>query len=77
MEAVDRIAAGTAPCVQQPAEGATYDKMWKKKELAEIKWDKPAWGLHNFIRGNDKVWHDIACLDRLQCVPHWEHSAES
>ena len=30
--------------------------MWKKKELAEVDWNRSAWELHNFIRGNDKVF---------------------
>ncbi|XP_065175810.1 cytosolic 10-formyltetrahydrofolate dehydrogenase-like [Sycon ciliatum] len=55
VEAVGRIAAGTAPSIPQPADGATYDKMWKKKELAQINWQQTAWELHNFIRGNDKL----------------------
>lgn len=54
-EAVDLIAEGNAPGTPQPEEGATYDQMWKKKELAKIEWNKPGLGLHNFIRGNDKL----------------------
>eukprot|EP01087_Luapelamoeba_hula_P024361 TRINITY_DN9245_c0_g1_i1.p1 TRINITY_DN9245_c0_g1~~TRINITY_DN9245_c0_g1_i1.p1 ORF type:complete len:908 (-),score=182.35 TRINITY_DN9245_c0_g1_i1:244-2967(-) len=54
-EAVDLIQQGKAPRITQPEEGATYDKMWKNKDLAKIPFDKPAWTIHNFIRGNDKV----------------------
>lgn len=56
-EAVRLIALGTAPCIPQPEEGASYDPIWKKKEVGQIPWDKmkTAQQLHNFIRGNDKV----------------------
>jgi len=54
-EAVRQIEEGRAPRIQQWEGGATYDKIWNKKELAEIKWDQPALTLHNFIRGNDKL----------------------
>lgn len=54
-EAVRLIAEGKAPRITQTEEGATYDKIWKKKDLAEIKWDQTAQTIHNFIRGNDKI----------------------
>ncbi|CAJ0933258.1 unnamed protein product, partial [Mesorhabditis belari] len=55
-EAVEMIAAGTAPRIVQPEEGASYDPyITTKPELAEIDWKKTQWQLHNFIRGNDKV----------------------
>lgn len=54
-DAVSLIEQGKAPSVLQWEGGATYDKIWKKKEVAEIKWDQPALSLHNFIRGNDKL----------------------
>ncbi|XP_002736701.1 cytosolic 10-formyltetrahydrofolate dehydrogenase-like [Saccoglossus kowalevskii] len=53
-EAVDLIHEGKAPRIAQSEEGATYDKIWKKKSVAEINWNQPAEVLHNFIRGNDK-----------------------
>ncbi|CAB4005971.1 Cytosolic 10-formyltetrahydrofolate dehydrogenase [Paramuricea clavata] len=62
VEAVDLISDGKAPRIVQPEEGATYDKIWKKKEVAKIHWDQPAEKLHNFIRGNDKLpgaWSNI------------------
>ncbi|XP_070557579.1 mitochondrial 10-formyltetrahydrofolate dehydrogenase-like isoform X2 [Ptychodera flava] len=61
-EAVDLISEGKAPRIPQPEEGATYDKIWKKKEVAQIKWDQPGEVLHNFIRGNDKqpgAWTNV------------------
>jgi formyltetrahydrofolate dehydrogenase len=54
-EAVDLIAKGEAHKVNQPIEGATYDKLWRDKKLAEIDWNQPALNIHNFIRGNDKL----------------------
>mmetsp|Transcript_39544 Transcript_39544/g.99689 ORF Transcript_39544/g.99689 Transcript_39544/m.99689 type:complete len:917 (+) Transcript_39544:144-2894(+) len=54
-EAVDLIAAGLAPKIQQPEVGATYDPMLNKKELSRIDFSKNAWALHNWIRGMDSV----------------------
>ena len=56
-ESVRLIAKGEAPCLPQPEEGASYDPIWKKKEVGQIPWAKMASAqqLHNFIRGNDKV----------------------
>uniref|UniRef100_T1JDA6 10-formyltetrahydrofolate dehydrogenase n=1 Tax=Strigamia maritima TaxID=126957 RepID=T1JDA6_STRMM len=62
VESVNLIANGIAPSIIQPTEGATYDPMLNKKELAQINWDQPAIKLHNFIRGLDKVpgaWTEI------------------
>lgn len=36
VEAVDLISNGKAPKIPQPEEGATYDKIWKKKEVAKV-----------------------------------------
>jgi hypothetical protein len=36
VEAVDLISDGKAPRIVQPEEGATYDKIWKKKEVAKV-----------------------------------------
>ena len=36
VEAVDLIGDGKAPKIPQPEEGATYDKIWKKKEVAKV-----------------------------------------
>ena len=36
VEAVELIAEGKAPKVMQSEEGATYDKIWKKKEVAKV-----------------------------------------
>ncbi|ETN74290.1 formyl transferase domain protein [Necator americanus] len=55
-EAVELIAAGKAPRIVQPTEGASYEPyITSKPELAEIDWSKTQQQLHNFIRGNDKV----------------------
>ena len=35
-EAVNLIYEGKAPRIVQPEEGATYDKIWKKKEVAQV-----------------------------------------
>uniref|UniRef100_A0A1I8A8N5 formyltetrahydrofolate dehydrogenase n=1 Tax=Steinernema glaseri TaxID=37863 RepID=A0A1I8A8N5_9BILA len=55
-EAVELIAAGKAPVIVQPEEGASYEPyITTKPELAQIDWSKTQQQLHNFIRGNDKV----------------------
>lgn len=55
-KAVDLVAAGTAPKVEQSEKGATYDAMLNKIELQRIDWkSKTAVELHNFIRGMDSV----------------------
>ena len=36
VEAVDLIGDEKAPKIPQPEEGATYDKIWKKKEVAKV-----------------------------------------
>ncbi|CAD6194253.1 unnamed protein product [Caenorhabditis auriculariae] len=55
-EAVELIAAGKAPRIVQPEEGASYDPyITTKPELAQINWKLTQRQLHNFIRGNDKV----------------------
>ncbi|CAI8056591.1 Cytosolic 10-formyltetrahydrofolate dehydrogenase [Geodia barretti] len=54
-EAVRMIEDGCAPSVPQWEGGATYDQLWQNKDLAQIEWDQPALGIHNFIRGNDKI----------------------
>ncbi|XP_023682611.2 cytosolic 10-formyltetrahydrofolate dehydrogenase isoform X1 [Paramormyrops kingsleyae] len=61
VEAVRLIAAGRAPKIPQPDEGATYEGI-QKKENAKIDWNQPAAALHNWIRGNDKVpgaWAEV------------------
>jgi formyltetrahydrofolate dehydrogenase len=54
-EAVNMIKAGTAPKIVQPTEGATYDPIWQKKDIAKVDWTKTGQQLHDFIRGNDPV----------------------
>lgn len=50
------IAAGKAPRIVQPEEGASYEPyITTKPELAEIDWKKTQREVHNFIRGNDAV----------------------
>ncbi|KAL1273048.1 hypothetical protein QQF64_028910 [Cirrhinus molitorella] len=61
VEAVRLIAAGTAPRIKQPEEGATYECI-QKKENSKIDWNQPAEAIHNWIRGNDRVpgaWAEI------------------
>lgn len=53
-EAVDMVAAETAPKIIQSEDGATYDPLCRKN-TAEINFNNTAWGIHNFIRGHDKV----------------------
>ena len=36
VEAVELISENKAPRIVQPEEGATYDKIWKKKEVAKV-----------------------------------------
>ncbi|XP_066490536.1 mitochondrial 10-formyltetrahydrofolate dehydrogenase isoform X1 [Tiliqua scincoides] len=62
VEAVQLIADGKAPRIPQPEEGATYEGI-QKKENAEISWDQSAAGLHNWIRGHDKVPGAWAMID--------------
>lgn len=55
VEAVELISEGKAPRIVQTEEGATYDKIWKKKGVAKIDWGLTGKRLHDFIRGNDKL----------------------
>ncbi|CAB3220540.1 unnamed protein product [Arctia plantaginis] len=52
-EAVNMVANGTAPKMQQTEEGATYDPALFKPETHQIDWTKGGVALHNFIRGLD------------------------
>ncbi|XP_037292640.1 cytosolic 10-formyltetrahydrofolate dehydrogenase [Manduca sexta] len=52
-EAVNSVANGTAPRIQQSEEGATYDPALFKPETHQIDWSKGGMALHNFIRGLD------------------------
>ncbi|XP_015433553.1 PREDICTED: cytosolic 10-formyltetrahydrofolate dehydrogenase [Dufourea novaeangliae] len=54
-EAVNLVAKGIAPMIQQTEAGATYDPMLNKKELQKIDWTKPAKKIHDFIRGLDST----------------------
>ena len=74
-EAVHLIEEGKAPRVPQWEGGATYDQIWKKKEVAEISWDKSALGLHNFIRGNDKLPGAWSKIDGKVCL-HYDLNFE-
>ncbi|XP_076870245.1 cytosolic 10-formyltetrahydrofolate dehydrogenase [Brachyhypopomus gauderio] len=61
VEAVRLIAAGKAPKIKQPEEGATYECI-QKKDNAKIDWNQSAEAIHNWIRGNDKVpgaWAEV------------------
>ena len=46
------VADGSAPKIDQDESGATYEALLKK-ELVELKFDKSAQEIHNFIRGCD------------------------
>jgi len=66
VEAVELIAAGTAPVLVQPLEGATYDPALNKKELQQVKWSASGEQLHNFIRGLDSspgAWTSVSLVD--------------
>lgn len=54
VEAVQLIADGKAPRIDQPEDGSTYEGI-QKKENAKICWENSAEALHNWIRGHDKV----------------------
>ncbi|XP_073476384.1 mitochondrial 10-formyltetrahydrofolate dehydrogenase [Aquarana catesbeiana] len=54
VEAVQLIADGKAPRIDQPEDGATYEGI-QKKENAKISWNNSAEAIHNWIRGHDKV----------------------
>lgn len=62
-EAVRLIANNMAPKIAQTEWGATYDPIWRKKELAKVDFSKGALPLHNFIRGNDKIPGAWAVVD--------------
>uniref|UniRef100_A0A8C2EKA9 Aldehyde dehydrogenase 1 family, member L1 n=1 Tax=Cyprinus carpio TaxID=7962 RepID=A0A8C2EKA9_CYPCA len=66
VEAVTLIAAGTAPRIKQPEEGATYECI-QKKENSKIDWNQPAEAIHNWIRGNDRVPGAWAEID-VKCI---------
>lgn len=54
-EAIDLIAAGTAPKVKQSEVGATYDAAIFKEENQIINLDQPASRIYNFVRALDSV----------------------
>ncbi|XP_034251453.1 cytosolic 10-formyltetrahydrofolate dehydrogenase [Thrips palmi] len=62
-EAVNMVADGTAPAIEQPEEGASYDPALKKKEVTLVKWDQPAKRIHDFIRGLDSSPGALAVLN--------------
>ncbi|VDN19968.1 unnamed protein product [Gongylonema pulchrum] len=56
VEAVELIAAGKAPRIPQPEEGASYEPhITTKPILAQLDWNKNQSQMHNFIRGNDAI----------------------
>ncbi|CAB0030878.1 unnamed protein product [Trichogramma brassicae] len=55
-EAVNLVAEGKAPMIEQPEEGATYDAMLNKKELQRLVWSgKTAKQAHDFVRALDST----------------------
>lgn len=75
-EAVDLVAKGTAPMIQQTEEGASYDPMLTKKELQKVDWTKSAKEVHDFVRGLDSApgaWTTIDGVEaRLFGSSLWE-----
>ncbi|KAJ1530815.1 hypothetical protein ONE63_005662 [Megalurothrips usitatus] len=61
--AVNMVADGTAPAIEQSEEGASYDPALKKKELTLVRWDQPAKRIHDFIRGLDSSPGALAVLN--------------
>ncbi|XP_059618232.1 cytosolic 10-formyltetrahydrofolate dehydrogenase [Phlebotomus argentipes] len=59
-EAVQLVAAGTAPKIKQTEDGATYDPPMFKEENQIINLNQSAKGVFNFIRGLDSVPGAIA-----------------
>ena len=53
VEAVNLVAAGDAPRIEQNEADATYEGPWEK-DIAEIDWSRPASQVHNLIRGSDR-----------------------
>jgi methionyl-tRNA formyltransferase len=53
VEAVNLVAAGEAPRVEQNEEEATYEGPWEG-DIAAIDWSRPAQQVHNLIRGSDR-----------------------
>lgn len=64
-EAVRLIANGTAPKITQTEFGATYDPIWRKKELAKVDFTKDALAMHNFIRYS--YYHSQLFTNPISC----------
>lgn len=61
-EAVDLVARGEAPRIEQDESQATYEGPWEK-DIARLDWSQPAATVHNFIRGSDRqpgAWTTLA-----------------
>ncbi|XP_054279582.1 cytosolic 10-formyltetrahydrofolate dehydrogenase-like isoform X1 [Macrosteles quadrilineatus] len=52
-DAVDMVANGTAPKIDQPTEGASFEPSVRKKDLQKVDWNSGGLEIHNFIRGLD------------------------
>ena len=52
-EAVELVAAGDAPRIEQNEDDASYEGPWEK-DIARIDWSQSAAHVHNFIRGSDR-----------------------
>ncbi|RZF33347.1 hypothetical protein LSTR_LSTR007692 [Laodelphax striatellus] len=52
-EAVDMVAAGKAPKIPQPEQGASFEPSVRKKSVRKVNWDQPSTAIHNFVRGLD------------------------
>ncbi|XP_053675989.1 cytosolic 10-formyltetrahydrofolate dehydrogenase [Anopheles nili] len=62
-EAVDMIAAGTAPKIPQTEIGASYDPALFREENQHLNLDQPAVRIFNFIRGLDSVPGALAIVE--------------
>jgi methionyl-tRNA formyltransferase len=58
VEAAAAVAAGTAPRSPQPAQGASYDPIWRDRDAARLDLARGGGStkaLHDFVRGNDST----------------------
>ncbi|XP_052870268.1 cytosolic 10-formyltetrahydrofolate dehydrogenase [Anopheles cruzii] len=62
-EAVDMIAAGTAPKIPQTEIGASYDPALFREENQYLNLNQPALSIFNFIRGLDSVPGALAVIE--------------
>lgn len=80
LEAVEQIAAGTAPRIPQDEARATYDPLCRD-EHAAVDWGRPVHEVHNLVRGCDPqpgAWTrfrgDTLRLYDARCAPGGTHT---